>query len=381
MSNLQSFSDDDLGGAHGPNRVVLLYGGRSSEHAISCVSAAAVLRALDHQRWDVLAVGITPAGQWLLTSADPDQIAPAGVSLPSVQSGEPVVLMPGDDGAHLFKVGEHLSQDLGLVDVVFPLLHGPWGEDGSVQGLLETMHVGFVGSGVLSSAIAMDKAAMKMALSAHGIPVGPYEVVHDGEWRLGASRVAARLEFALELPVFVKPARAGSSIGISKVNHWHELEQAMELARLHDPKVIVEQSVPGREIECGVLGAPRDQRAKASALAEIVLSPDREFYDFESKYLNDAATLVVPADLPPDSAEQIRDIAIRSFEALECEGLARVDFFLADNGSIVVNEVNTMPGFTPTSMYPRMWAEFGVQYSALIDTLLELALNRERGLR
>ena len=362
-------------------RVVLLYGGRSSEHSISCVSAAAVLQAIDHSHWDVTAVGITPDGRWLLTSSNPDDISGPEEKLPAVTTGEPVAIVPGSHGARLIGVGTGNIVDHGVVDVVFPLLHGPWGEDGSVQGLLESANVGYVGSGVLSSAVAMDKAAMKLMLSNHGIPIGPYEVVHDGEWRLGAQRVLARLEFALQLPVFVKPARAGSSIGISKVKQWSDLAAAIEVAREHDPKVIVEQGIEGAEIECGVLGGGRDQPAQSSALAEITVTQGRDFYDFEAKYLNDAAILTVPADISESIAVQVRDIAIRSFEALECEGLARVDFFVQPNGSIVVNEVNTMPGFTPNSMFPRMWAHSGVSYAALIDRLLQLALHRDRGLR
>lgn len=362
-------------------RVVLLYGGRSSEHSISCISAAAVLEAIDHTHWDVIGVGITPDGRWLLTSADPDFVRGAEDGLPSVTTGEPVTIVPSSDGARLIGLGTGQTMDHGVIDVVFPLLHGPWGEDGSVQGLLETANVGYVGSGVLSSAVAMDKAAMKLMLANHGIPIAPYEVVHDGEWRLGSQRVQARIEFALELPVFVKPARAGSSIGISKVKQWADLPAAIEVARQHDPKVIVEQGVDGIEVECGVLGGGRDQPAQSSALAQITVTQGRDFYDFEAKYLNDAAILTVPADIAESTAVQVRDIAIRSFEALECEGLARVDFFVLTNGSIVVNEVNTMPGFTPHSMFPRMWAHSGVTYAALIDRLLQLALHRERGLR
>jgi D-alanine-D-alanine ligase len=230
----------------------------------------------------------------------------------------------------------------------------------------------------------MDKAAMKAALGAHGIPIGPYEVVHDGEWRLGPERVLARIEFALDLPVFVKPARAGSSMGISKVESWTDLAAAIDHARTHDPRVVVEQGIDGREVECGVLGSGPDDRARASVCAEIVVRDGRDFYDFEAKYLaadGDAVDLVVPADLEPSMQSRLRDLAVRAFEALGCEGLARVDFFVPASGTPLVNEVNTMPGFTPTSMYPRMWAATGVEYPVLLDSILRQALERPLGLR
>lgn len=362
-------------------RVVLLYGGRSSEHSISCISAGSVLEAIDPARWDVLSVGIAPDGRWLLTGSTPDELRVVDGTLPSVSDGRSVVLQPRGDAVHLLAVEDLAVEDLGPIDVVFPLLHGPWGEDGAIQGLLESVGAAYVGSGVLASAVAMDKAAMKSALSSHGIPIGAYEVVHDGEWRLGRDRVLSRIGFALTLPVFVKPARAGSSMGVAKVKQWSELAAAIDAAREHDPKVVVEQAIEGAEIECGVIGGGRDQRASASVCAEIALVGDREFYDFEAKYLTDAAVLTVPADLPAATAHRVSDLAVRAFEALECEGLARVDFFVAADGSILVNEVNTMPGFTPSSMFPRMWLASGVGYGELIDQLLVLALQRDRGLR
>lgn len=378
-------SDAITPGAPRP-RVVLLYGGRSSEHSISCISAGSVLDAIDPARWDVVPVGIAPDGRWLLTGSTPDQLRKVDGTLPSVSHGRPVVLQPRGDAVNLLAIDDPAEmgptcEDLGPVDVVFPLLHGPWGEDGAIQGLLESVGAAYVGSGVLSSAVAMDKAAMKAALSSHGIPIGAYEVVHEGEWRLGRDRVLSRIGFALTLPVFVKPARAGSSMGVAKVKQWSELAAAIDAAREHDPKVVVEQGIDGAEIECGVIGGGRDQRARASVCAEISLVGDREFYDFEAKYLTDAAVLTVPADLPTATAHRVGDLAVRAFEALECEGLARVDFFVAADGSILVNEVNTMPGFTPSSMFPRMWFESGVSYSNLIDQLLLLALERDRGLR
>jgi D-alanine-D-alanine ligase len=362
--------------------VLLLVGGRSSEHAISCVSGAAVLDALDRDRWSPFVVGIAPDGTWRLLPDDPEPLRLRDGALPRVpDDAEPAWLVPDADGALLLAGAATAPRTLARIDVAFPLLHGPWGEDGTVQGLLETYGIRYVGSGVLASATAMNKASMKLALAAHGIPVGPYEVVHDGEWRLGRGRVRGRLEFALSLPVFVKPARAGSSMGISRVDDWSQLDEAMELARTHDPVVVVEQGIVGREIECGVLEAGRDDRAGSSVCAEIVLRDGRAFYDFEAKYLDDAVDLVVPADLDPVVASRLRDLAIRSFEALGCEGLARVDFFVDPDGAALVNEVNTMPGFTPTSMFPRMWQASGLDYPALLDRLLSQAAARRPGLR
>jgi D-alanine-D-alanine ligase len=366
------------------SRVLLLVGGRSSEHSISCVSGAAVLDAIDRDRWDVVVVGIDRDGGWHHLPADAAPLRLVDGVLPQVDASAPSAwLAPLRGGARLLAGDTTAAHDLGPVDVALPLLHGPWGEDGTVQGLLETYGVRYAGSGVLASAVGMDKAAMKATLAAHGVPIGAYEVVHDGEWRLGRERVLSRLEFALELPVFVKPARAGSSMGITKVEAWPRLAAAIDTAREHDPQVVVEQGISGREIECGVLGGGPDDRARASVCAEIVVRDGRSFYDFEAKYLaeGEAVDLVVPAELEPALQAQLRDLAVRSFEALGCEGLARVDFFVPDGASPLVNEVNTMPGFTPTSMYPRMWSASGVAYGELLDTILQLALERPLGLR
>jgi len=262
---------------------------------------------------------------------------------------------------------------------VFPVLHGPWGEDGTVQGLLETLGVPYVGSGVLSSAIAMDKGHMKAALADAGLDVGRYVVVSDREWRTEPDRVLDAIG-ELGLPVFVKPARAGSSLGIVRVTSADELRAAIESARKHDPRIIVEAAVTGaREIECGVLADAVGGR-QASRCAEIIVNARHEFYDFEAKYLDDSATLVVPADLPADVEDRVRSASVRAFDALSCDGLARVDFFVRDDGSIVLNEVNTMPGFTSISMYPRMWAATGIDYPELVDRLIADALRKGTGL-
>jgi D-alanine-D-alanine ligase len=267
------------------------------------------------------------------------------------------------------------------VDVVFPILHGPYGEDGTVQGLLEMAGVPYVGSGVFASAAAMDKAHMKALLASAGLPIGPYAVVPAG------GDLSEDDRKRLGLPVFVKPARGGSSIGISKVTRWDDLPTALKSARESDPKVVIEAAVSGREVECGVLGGLGGAAPEASVPAEIRISDDREFYDFEAKYLSEGTNLVVPADLPPQATAELKRLAVAAFSALDCAGLARVDVFLCDDGSVtgqpevLVNEVNTMPGFTPASLFPRMWAASGLDYPALIDRLIQLALERGTGLR
>ncbi len=259
------------------------------------------------------------------------------------------------------------------------MLHGPWGEDGTIQGLLETLGVPYVGSGVLSSAVAMDKGFMKSALTDAGLDAGRYVVISDRQWRADAAAVLTRLD-VLGLPVFVKPARAGSSLGIVKVRHAEALREAIESARKHDPRVIVEAAVEqAREVECGVLVDP-DGTPRASRCAEIIVNERHEFYDFEAKYLDDSATLVVPADLPVGIEDRVREMAVRAFDALDCDGLARADFFVRPDGTIVINEVNTMPGFTSISMYPRMWAATGVAYPDLVDRLVADALRKGTGL-
>jgi D-alanine-D-alanine ligase len=267
------------------------------------------------------------------------------------------------------------------VDVVFPLLHGPWGEDGTIQGLFEMAGIRYVGSGVLASAVGMDKAFMKVVMANAGLPVTPYVVVKPPEWERDPAAVRESVD-SIGYPVFVKPARGGSSLGISKVSDGDELDRAIDHARGYDPKVLVEAAAEGsREVECGVLQRP-DGGADASVVAEITGYGTHEFYDFEAKYLGEeGVTLEVPASLPPELADEIRRLSVRAFEALDCEGLARVDFFLGHDGRVVLNEINTMPGFTPASMYPRMWAETGVSYSELVDRLIELALKRSTGLR
>ncbi|WNG89441.1 D-alanine--D-alanine ligase family protein [Mycobacterium sp. ITM-2016-00317] len=362
-------------------RVAVVYGGRSSEHAISCVSAGSILRNLDPQRFEVVAVGITPEGSWVLTDGRPETLAITDGALPGVSadSGAELALAadPGRRG-QLVSLGEGAGQLLASVDVVFPVLHGPYGEDGTIQGLLELAGVPYVGAGVLASAAGMDKEFTKKLLTAAGLPVGDHVVLRPRD-----ATVSLEDRERLGLPVFVKPARGGSSIGVSRVTSWDDLDRAVELARRHDPKVIVEAAVAGRELECGVLEFP-DGRLAASTVGEIrvagVRGRDDGFYDFETKYLDDAAELDVPAKVDDDVAGEIQALAIRAFQAIDCQGLARVDFFLTDDGP-VINEINTMPGFTTISMYPRMWATGGVDYPTLLATMVDTAVARGTGLR
>jgi len=363
-------------------RVAVVFGGRSTEHAISCISAGSVLRAIDREAYDVVPVGISHEGHWVLAADDPERLAITDGKLPEVDSTGASVVLSGDPTARTLTVAEpgDVPRALGAVDVVLPLLHGPYGEDGTIQGLLELAGVPYVGSGVLSSAVSMDKAYMKVVLAGLGLPVGPYVVVKPREWERGRAAVREAVA-ALGWPVFVKPARGGSSVGISKVAGPDALGEAIELARRCDPKVVVEAAVEGREIECGVLEGLDGAAPEASVPAEIRVKGDHEFYDFEAKYLDDATDLDVPADLPEDAAEHVRRLAVAAFTALSCEGLARVDFFLRPDGAVLVNEVNTMPGFTPYSMFPRMWQASGLDYPALVDRLIRTALGRSAGLR
>jgi D-alanine-D-alanine ligase len=364
-------------------RLAVVFGGRSTEHAVSCVSAGSVLAAVDRSRYDVVPIGISHEGRWVLAPDEPEKLAITGDRLPEVEASGASVVLSGDPTHRGLAVHEPgaVPRELGEVDVVLPLLHGPYGEDGTLQGLLELAGVPYVGSGVFASAAAMDKGHMKALLQAAGLPVGPYAVVTPRQWEHDRAAVRETVA-ALGFPVFVKPARAGSSVGISKVHGPDALDEAVELARSHDPRVVVEAALDGREIECGVLEGLDGGPAEASLPAEVVVGGDHEFYDFAAKYLPDEGTeLVVPAELPDDVVAEVRDQAVRAFDALGCEGLARVDFFVADGGRVVVNEVNTMPGFTPVSMFPLMWKATGLDYPALVDRLVQTALSRPTGLR
>ena len=359
-------------------RIAVVFGGRSTEHAISCVSAGSVLAALDRDRYDVVPIGITPEGRWVVAPDDAALLAISGRELPAVKDGAAVAL-PGDPTAGGLIPLDTGAAALGAVDVVFPVLHGPYGEDGTIQGLLELAGIPYVGSGVLSSAAAMDKAVARVLLSAAGIAVTPAVVVRRQQWEADPAAVTASAR-GLGVPVFVKPARGGSSIGISRVDDWDALPAAMADALRCDPKVLIEAAVVGREVECGILEG-LDGLPAASVPAEIRLVGGYEFYDFEAKYLDAATELSCPADLPAGVTERLQDMARQAFVALDCSGLARVDFFVGAGGELTLNEVNTMPGFTPSSMFPRMWAATGLPYPALVDRLVQTALRRGTGLR
>ncbi|MGK5496894.1 D-alanine--D-alanine ligase family protein [Streptomyces sp. URMC 125] len=368
-------------------RVAVVFGGRSSEHAISVVTAGAVLRAIDRTAYDVLPIGITADGRWALTADDPERMAITGRTLPSVEqlaeSDSGSVLLPAEPANRevIYTEPGSVPKVLGEVDVVFPMLHGPYGEDGTLQGLLELAGVPYVGSGVLASAVGMDKEYMKRIFASFGLPVGPYTVVRPREWERDETAARKKIvDFAGDhgWPVFVKPARAGSSFGITKVDDLAALDEAIAEARRHDPKIIVESLLRGREIECGVLEF--EDGPRASLPAEIPPATAHDFYDFEAKYI-DSAEGVVPAPLTEEQTRQVQELAVRAFDAASCEGLVRADFFLLDSGEFVINEINTMPGFTPISMYPRMWEASGVSYPELVDRLIKAALGRSTGLR
>jgi D-alanine-D-alanine ligase len=364
-------------------RVAVVFGGRSTEHSVSCVSAGSVLAAIDRERYDVVPVGISREGRGVLAADDPKRLAIADGELPEVAGDGAAVVLSGDPthrGLTVYEPGQ-MPQELGEVDVVLPLLHGPYGEDGTLQGLLELAGVPYVGSGVFASAAAMDKGHMKTLLQGAGLPVGPYAVVTPRAWATDKTAVRETVA-ALGYPVFVKPARAGSSVGISKVHGPGELDDAIETARSHDPRVVIEAALPGREIECGVLEGVDGASPEASLPGEVVVGGGHEFYDFAAKYLPDEGTdLIVPAELSDDVVAEVQDLSCRAFETLGCEGLARVDFFVTRTGSVVINEVNTMPGFTPVSMFPLMWKASGLDYPALVDRLVQTALARPTGLR
>ncbi|MFE0650807.1 D-alanine--D-alanine ligase family protein [Streptomyces sp. NPDC059534] len=368
-------------------RVAVVFGGRSSEHAISVVTAGAVLSAIDRDKYDVLPIGITTDGRWALTADAPERMAIADRALPNVadlaeseEGGVVLSVDPANREVVLTEPGA-VPKALGEVDVVFPMLHGPYGEDGTLQGLLELSGVPYVGAGVLASAVGQDKEYMKRVFVSFGLPVGPYEVIRPREWEQNPAAARKKIvEFAADhgWPLFVKPARGGSSMGITKVDDLSGLDEAIEEARRHDPKILVESLLRGREIECGVLEF--EDGPRASVPAEIPPVTNHDFYDFEAKYI-DSASGIVPAPIGDEATAEVQRLAVAAYEAVSCEGLVRADFFLTEDGEFVINEINTMPGFTPISMYPRMWQESGVGYSELVDRLIQAALNRSTGLR
>jgi D-alanine-D-alanine ligase len=357
--------------------VALLFGGRSSEHTISCSTAAGVLAALDRDRYEVIPVGITREGVWTLQPDDPERFRMNPAAMPQVEDNGTRVHLPESTLTRELTVTEGgVTRSLGAVDVVFPILHGPYGEDGTVQGALELVGLPYVGNGVLASALGMDKHYTKTVLEAAGITVAPWVTVTPADWDGNRDLWRRRVE-GLELPVFVKPARAGSSVGVTKVKDWAHLDAALRVAFAEDGKALVEAAVVGREVECAVLSGRDGGPTRVSVAGEIVMTT-REFYDFEAKYLDDgAAQLVCPADLAEGELAEMQRIAARAFEAIDGSGLARVDFFFTGTG-FVVNELNTMPGFTPISMFPKCWAASGIAYPDLIDELIALGLAANR---
>lgn len=364
-------------------RVALVFGGVSSEHEISCLTAGGVARAIDADRFEVIGIGITKAGAWVrIPLGELIGYEVRDGHLPEVAADRPAaVLLSGSIGAEIAtRVGEQL-EDVTGVEVAFALLHGPYGEDGTIQGMFEMLGVRYVGAGVAASAIGMDKDLMKRAMAGAGLPVGRWEAITPAQWRDDREDCLARLA-GLRFPVFVKPARGGSSLGIAKIDRSADLVAAIQEAQRYDPKVVVEEGFVGaREIEAAVLqdlaGPPR-----VSLPGEVVMhTPDR-VYDFQAKYLpEEQVTLRVPADLTPGLQARVQELAARTFAAMDVEGLARVDLFVTPEGVPYVNELNTMPGFTRTSMFPMMWAASGLDYPELIATLVQLALDRPTGLR
>jgi len=372
-------------------RVAVVFGGRGPEHAISCLGGGNVLRVIDRDRYEVIPIGITTEGTWLQVTDDPAKLAIADGELPTVEAvakpdAHVVPWAYQGDSAVVASAPGHIPHVLGDVDLVLPVLHGPYGEDGTIQGLLEMAGVPYVGAGVLASAVSMDKEYMKLIFQARGLPIGPHVVVRSTDWPAaaqptqGQARLAAQVQ-ALGWPLFVKPARGGSSLGTSKADDPGQLAAAIELARQFDPKVLVETAITAREIEVAVLegldGAPPD----TSLPGELRLEGGEEFYDFEAKYLDQASGMLIPAPIPAADTEKIREMAATAFTAVSAEGLARVDFFYTPDGQILVNEINTFPGMSPTSYFQKMWEATGLSFPQVIDRLLQTALARRPGLR
>jgi len=346
-------------------RIAVLYGGTSAEHEVSVVSARSVLAAIDRDKYDVLPIAITKQGEWLLPERAPAELQAADGALPEVGGGRAVVLR---EGGNLLASGR--DQTPGPIDLVFILLHGPGGEDGTVQGLLETLNVPYVGAGVAASALGMDKSLQKPVFEVAGIPVTPWIAVTESEFARDPQAVLRRAQDAFGLPAFVKPANLGSSVGVSKCRTPMELQRGIETALDHDRTVLIEKAIDARELECAVLG---NDEPEASVVGEVV--PAHEFYDYEAKYLIEGSKLLIPAPVPDDVSDQIRRYAVDAFKAIGCAGMARVDFFW-DGEQVLLNEINTIPGFTPISMYPRLWEASGVPYASLLDRLIDQAIAR-----
>jgi len=384
-------------------RVAVVFGGRGPEHSVSCMGGGNMLRSIDRDKYEVVPVGITREGDWVLAADEPARLMAADGHLPSVEAvaepgaqvvpwGSQAPVTPGSSGQALVASAPgRIPHLLSEVDVVLPVLHGPFGEDGTIQGLLEMAGVPYVGSGVLASAVSMDKEYMKIIFQARGLPVGPHVVVRERDWpaeeadggTLADPERKRVFDAIAELgwPLFVKPARGGSSIGTSKASDLTQLHESIRTARAHDPKVIVEAAIDGREIECSVLegehGAPPD----TSLPGELLIDGGEEFFDFEAKYLDQSNGMAIPARIPAEHQQEIRRMAALAFEAVSGEGLSRVDFFYTPDGQILINEINTIPGLSPTSYFQKMWEASGMPLREIIDRVLRTALNKRPGLR
>lgn len=358
-------------------RIGLVFGGRSSEHEVSLASAQSVVRALDKEHYEVVLIGVTKEGRWL-TGGNPLKQLMSQTSSPLFHGNNNVAnnhVETNSKGMTTWSAAMISAENVlnSNVDVIFPLIHGPHGEDGTIQGLFELADMPYVGAGVAASAVGMDKALMKSMFRSAGLPISDYLVVLRHEWDKFPEETIGRIEEAFGYPCFVKPANMGSSVGVSKAHDWDELTQALATAALYDRKLLVERAIKGREVECSVLG---NDDPVASAVGEI--APAREFYDYAAKYSEESGTrLIIPADITPDQTRTVQDLAVSAFKAIDCCGMARVDFFIeANDGNVVLNEINTIPGFTDVSMYPKLWEESGLPYARLIDRLVELALER-----
>lgn len=362
-------------------RVGLIFGGKTGEHEVSLASAQSVLRALDAEKYDAVLIGITREGRWLTGGNPLKQLVNAAQSPllkamnDSGQGAEGTTHAANGTNALVARDAAEMTTTNALnetVDVVFPLIHGPNGEDGTIQGLLELADMPYVGANVASSAVGMDKALMKSIFRSAGLPIGEYIVVMRHRWEHNPEETIHEIETIIRYPCFVKPANLGSSVGISKAHNWDELTQALTTAAQYDRKILVERAIEGRELECSVLG---NDAPLASLPGEII--PEREFYDYNAKYADEHTRLIVPADLTGEQTRTVQELAVRAFQAIDCSGMARVDFFMEKrDGKILVNEINTIPGFTNVSMYPKMWEASGLSYPQLIDRLIQLALER-----
>jgi D-alanine-D-alanine ligase len=362
-------------------RVGVLFGGQSSEHEVSLASARSVMAAMDPDKYEVVPIGITKAGAWL-TGGDPMALLRAGGV---DDTGGTALLAPDLSGAGRAEIVQissgasgKLSASTGrALDVIFPVLHGPYGEDGTVQGMLELAGIPYVGAGVLGSAVGMDKGVMKDVFRAAGLPVAPYAVALRHRWEREPEVVRAEVEKVLDYPMFAKPSNMGSSVGVSKIHGPEEFAAAMDTAARYDRRIVIEKGLDAREMECAVLG---NDRPEASVVGEIV--PGNEFYDYRAKYVDDNSDLIIPAEIPKRVSDEIRHVSVEAFRAVDAAGMARVDFFVErDLSAVWLNELNTIPGFTRISMYPKLWQASGLTYSELIDRLIELALERHEDRR